>query len=160
MTEHVVIPLRQYDSVEEILPYLEFVARPGMEVIFLARKENIYPWWCAYDLGAFRQSRNAVPVGTLAASIVRQRQTRLAEEHISTARRILQEKRISVRLEFCSTSLKRAVRNYCDGDTNLVIVAGGRFRLKQLTSTLHRWFQPFGATEAPPILLLRADRNL
>ena len=160
MTKRVLIPLRQHGSIKELIPYLQFVAGPGMEVIFLARSENLYPWWFTYDLGAFGKSANVMPIGTFAATIAQQRQSRLAEEGISTARQILQEKGVSVRLEFCSSSLKRAVRNYRNGDTNIVILLGRRSRyLRRLISCLHRWLLPFGTTDAPRILLLRADRK-
>src|SRR5262245_48174716 len=37
MNKKILVPLRQYDQGEEMIPYIENVARPGMQVVFLVR---------------------------------------------------------------------------------------------------------------------------
>ena len=35
MSKKILVPLGQYDRSEELIPYIEKVARPGMKVVFL-----------------------------------------------------------------------------------------------------------------------------
>ena len=37
MNKKILVPLGQYDRSEEMIPYIENVARPGMKVVFLVR---------------------------------------------------------------------------------------------------------------------------
>ena len=37
MNKKILVPLGQYDRSEEMIPYIEKVARPGMKVVFLVR---------------------------------------------------------------------------------------------------------------------------
>ena len=37
MNKKILVPLAQSDRAEEMIPYVEKVARPGMEVVFLVR---------------------------------------------------------------------------------------------------------------------------
>jgi len=37
MNKKILVPLGQYDRAEEMIPYVEKVARPAMEVLFLVR---------------------------------------------------------------------------------------------------------------------------
>ena len=37
MNKKILVPLGQYERSEDMIPYVEKVARPGMEVIFLVR---------------------------------------------------------------------------------------------------------------------------
>ena len=37
MNKKILVPLGQYDRSEEMIPYIENVARPGMKVVFLMR---------------------------------------------------------------------------------------------------------------------------
>ena len=37
MNKKMLVPLGQYDRSEEMIPYIEKVARPGMKVVFLVR---------------------------------------------------------------------------------------------------------------------------
>jgi hypothetical protein len=40
MSKKILVPLRQNDRTEEMVPYVEKVARPGMKVVFLVH----YRW--------------------------------------------------------------------------------------------------------------------
>ena len=40
MNKKILVPLGRYDRSEEMIPYIENVARPGMKVVFLMR----YRW--------------------------------------------------------------------------------------------------------------------
>lgn len=35
MAKQILVPLKEHDRIEEIIPYIEEVARPGMRVVFL-----------------------------------------------------------------------------------------------------------------------------
>jgi len=37
MSKKILVPLGQYNRTEEMIPYIEKVARPGMKVVFLMR---------------------------------------------------------------------------------------------------------------------------
>lgn len=161
LIERILIPLRRYDGIEEAIPSLEFLAQPGMEVIFLMRNAaNLYPWWSVYDIGAFQNTATSTTLTNLAGTIAQQRQTQSVEERISSARRLLKNKGVTARLEFCSTSLKRAVRDYHQSDAKTIVLLGRRFRrLRPLALIVRHCLRRFGKEDVRPTLLLRSEGN-
>ena len=155
MTDTILIPFKQQDHVEELIPYLEFVARPETQVVFLVENhEMLYPWWSAYDVSAFHRLQ-----GRLQRTIARQRQSFSAEARISCVRRVLQAKGATVHLEFCS-SFRSAIHSYRDGDAKTMILVCRKFRyLSRFPATMRRAFKRFRVEPAPPMLLLRPDRK-
>jgi len=141
MNKTILVPLGQYDRAEEILPYVEKVVRPGMQVVFLMR----------YPVGGIKW-----PTGepdTVTASEVRELidyyswegNLRRAAKGISHASEVLGCKGVEVSVDVYAGSLKKALRSHTlNGDVHLIMARAGIgdwiARLFDGTNSIFKWF--------------------
>jgi hypothetical protein len=157
MARKVLVALNRRDRVEEIAPYLENLARPGMRVIFLVR----YP----VDLGPFLrdywiESESAKKVMLAGRKLIDryswEAQQARAEEKVTAASQALRGKDIIVEAELYTGSLRaRLLEHTVPGDVDWIIMPAraGRWsaRLIEGDTALFgrfRWARSF------PIMLL------
>jgi hypothetical protein len=120
--------MRAQDRPEEIIPYLENLAKPGMKVIFLLR----YPvklWSYLRDHWIDTESpRKAQAAGQeLAERYSPEAQIGFAEEKIAPARDALREKPISVEVELYTGNLRSKVLEHtAKGDVDWIIMPAPR----------------------------------
>jgi nucleotide-binding universal stress UspA family protein len=128
MQGKILVAMQGQDRPEEIIPYLENLARPGMRVIFLLR----YPvklWSYLRDHWIDTESpRKAQAAGReLAERYSREAEIELAEEKIAPARDALREKPISVEVELYTGNLKSKVLEHtAKGDVDWIIMPAPR----------------------------------
>jgi hypothetical protein len=154
MASQIIIPLSRSDQIEEILPYLERVAQPGMKIVFLIhiglrRFEAITAQLLAINSGLFFLS-----CPTDEDQFVR-RQIRSAEEHIFACCSALRGKGIEMMVSVFAGSLRKVIHDYAQQDeVHLVMMRGGTGgwltrTLRHIVSRLHR----FRTETLPPVLL-------
>lgn len=148
MSKQILVPLKLHDEVDEVLPYVERVAQPGMKVVFLRR----YP---GTSLGSmlplFAKMEGGMPerlAGTrqLADIYSWEGNAQRAERKISAAREVLERNGVKVDVSVYAGSLRRFVRNYgLKNDVHLIVAPAGIgswiTTLVSGTLSVSRWFR-------------------
>lgn len=162
MLERILVPLRDHDRITEILPYLGFVARPGMEIVFLLRSdEHRYPWWSEHAGTLGGASERASSIGTLEIALARQRCVLSAEEQVARARKFLQAKGVAVRIELYTGSIKNFMTSYSGEDSETMILISNKLTVvRRLRIALRQWFTPVAKDSVAATLLLHPHRNI
>ena len=141
MNKKILVPLGQYDQSEEMIPYIEKVARPGMKVVFLVRypvdgfilaKEE-------YGMRAALEAKKLVNYFSWEGNLEK------AKQRVAPACEALLAKGIETAVDVYAGSLKKAVRsNTLNGDVHLIMTRAGVgdwiARLLDGTSSVFKWF--------------------
>jgi hypothetical protein len=143
VTGQILVPLRRNDKIEDVVPYLEQIARPGSRVILLIHYSVEGPDWF--------QSKPTTPVI--------EEQKPVGEKETFLALEPLRERGVTVALDIYAGPLRKVVKQYTlRGDIDLVmIVAGSRSRIGKL---LHNCllFPNFSCvSKSASVLLLRPN---
>jgi nucleotide-binding universal stress UspA family protein len=156
MDGQLLVPLRGSDRIEQFLPYIEQIARPGVKVVFLVhlgtgRFQEIFDQLVAIHTGlapAFLSVRNSD------SESLNQR-SRLTREEIIRRCKSLREKGVEISVGLFAGPLRTAVREFAQKeDIQLVIMRGATRNwlariLRKIGSVLHL-FRP---EMLPPVIL-------
>ena len=152
MNKKILVPLGQNDRAEEMIPYVEKVARPGMKVVFLVRYPVDGFIWAKEEFGmkAALEARQLVNYYSWEGNLQR------AQKKVSSARDVLRPKDIEVVVDVYAGSLKKAVRSHTlNGDVHLIMtrVSIGDWiaRLFDGTGSVFDWFS---RPRFSPVLLI------
>ena len=122
MRKKILEPLGQNDRIEEMIPYIEKVARPGMKVAFLVR----YPvdgirWQTeAFGIMAALRARELVNHYSWEENLQR------AKRKVAPACEVLYPKGVDVAVDVYTGSLKKTVRSHTlNGDVYLIMTRAG-----------------------------------
>ena len=142
MNKKILVPLGQYDRSEEMIPYIEKVARPGMQVVFLMRYPVDGFIWGREEYGM----RGALEAKKLVNYYSWEGNLENAKRKVATACEALRAKGIEAETDVYAGSLKRAVRTYTlNGDVHLIITRAGIgdwiARLFDGTNSVFKWFK-------------------
>jgi hypothetical protein len=157
MKDQILVPLEHRDQIGEVIPYIEKIARPGMDVVFLIRSSSIH-WSRMEALLAALHTGNAVNLQNCEVNMgfEYERQKRLAEESLQGFSRRLVREGIQTRVKIYTGSLKRILRNSGrHGNIRLVVMPGAG--PSQGTRLLEAFRSALGLIRQPrhsPVLLL------
>jgi hypothetical protein len=118
MNKKILVPLGQYDRSEEMIPYIEKVARPGMKVVFLMRYPVDGLRWQKeeYGMKAALEAKGLVNYYSWEGNLEK------AQKQAAPACENLRAKGIEAAVEVYAGSLKKAVRSHtANGDVNLIM---------------------------------------
>ena len=122
MNKKILVPLGQHDRTEEMIPYVEEVAQPGMKVVFLMR----------YPLGGIKwptkepDTESASEVKELLDYYSWEANSNRAKAEVAPAVEALGKSGVEVSVDVYAGSLKKAVRSHtASGDVHLVITRAG-----------------------------------
>jgi hypothetical protein len=152
MNKKILVPLEQYDRNEEMIPYIENVARPGMKVVFLMR----YPvdgfiWGKEeYGIRAVLEAKKLVNHYSWEANLER------AKQHVAPPCEALRAKGIEASGDVYAGSLKKAVRSHMlNGDVHLIMTrAGIGDWAAKLVDGIASVFKRFRRPSFSPVLLI------
>ena len=142
MNKKLVVPLAQNDRTEEMIPYIDKVARPGMKVVFLMR----------YPVGGIKwptkepDTETASEVNELLDYYSWEANLKRAKAEIAPAVEALRPKGVEVAVDVYAGSLKQAVRSHTrNGDVYLIMTRAGTgdwiARLFDGTNSVFKWFK-------------------
>src|SRR5215510_9737919 len=105
MNKKILVPLRQYDRIEEMIPYIENVARPGMTVVFLVPYlvDGIRFHKEEYGMRAAMEAKNLVKYYSWEGNLEK------AKQQVALACEALQARGIETAVDVYAGSLKKAV---------------------------------------------------
>ena len=142
MNKKILVPLGQYDRSEEMIPYIENVARPGMKVVFLVRYPVDGFIWAKEEYGM----RAALEATKLVTHYSWEENLGRAEKEVAPACESLRAKGIEATVDLYAGGLKKAVRSHTsDGDVYLIVTRAAMDnwigRLLDGTISVFRWFK-------------------
>ena len=142
MNKKILVPLGQYDRSEEMIPYIENVARPGMKVVFLMRYPVDGFIWAKEEYGM----RAALEAKKLVHYYSWEGNLEKAKKQIAPACEGLRAKGIEATVDIYAGSLKKAVRSHTlNGDVHLIMTRAGIGdwigRLFDGTNSIFKWFK-------------------
>ena len=118
MNKKILVPLGQYERSEDMIPYVEKVARPGMEVIFLVRYPVDGIRWQKEEYGM----RAALEAKELVGYYSWEGNVETANARVAPACEALRAKGIEAAVDVYAGSLKKAVRSHTsNGDVHLIV---------------------------------------
>jgi hypothetical protein len=152
MNKKILVPLARNDRTEEMIPYIERVARPGMNVVFLVRYPVDGFIWAKeeYGMRAALQARELVNYYSWENNLENAKR-RLS--HVSEALRVIG---VEATVDLYAGSLKNAVRSHTiNGDVHLIMTGTGIgdwiARLFDGTGSV---FDGFKRTSFSPVMLI------
>jgi hypothetical protein len=152
MNKKILVPLGQYDRSEEMIPYIEKVARPGMKVVFLLRYPVDGFIWGKEEYGM----RAALDAKKLVNYYSWEGNLEKAKKQVAPACEALRAKGIEADIDVYAGSLKKAVRDHTlNGDLHLIMTRAGIgdwvARLFDGTTSVFKWFK---RPSFSPVLLI------
>lgn len=159
MPGQIFVPLGKRDRIEEIIPYLEVLARPSMQVVVLTPyREKVS--WMKVQLTAMQTGTKAITTITaLTANTSRQAHLRSVEERIHRGRQELQKKGMTVVIHCYSGPLRNAIANLRDADNKMIVLLSEHTIIDKLVARARNFFGQFGTDDAAPILFFRPRRQ-
>jgi hypothetical protein len=143
VTGQILVPLRRNDRIEDVVPYLEQIARPGCKVTLLIHYSVEGVDWF--------QSKPTTP-------IIKE-QKLLVDKNTFLALEPLRERDVTVALDIYAGPLRKVVKQYTGGgDIDLVmIVAGSKSRIGKLLHNCLLFLNFSCISKSASVLLLRPD---
>jgi hypothetical protein len=152
MNKKILVPLGRYDQIEDLIPYIENVARPGMKVVFLVRYPVDGFLWAKEEYGM----RAALKAKELVNYYSWQGNLKSAQKQVAPACELLRAKGIEGAVDVYAGSLKKAVRSHMlNGDVHLIMARAGIgdwiAKLFDGTTSVFNWFK---RPSFSPVLLI------
>ena len=148
----ILIPLKRHDHLKELIPYIEKVARPGMEAVFLV----------PYPVDGLRWSRaeletQVVKEGKQLVEYYKwESNLRRAKEKVSAAFEVPPSRDIAVTVDVYAGKLRAAIKSYTDkGDVHLIVTGAGiGQRIGGFFNGSHSLFELFKRPSFMPVVLI------
>lgn len=157
MAGQILVPLKRHDRIEEIIPSLVRIAKPGMSVVFLVQYPlELWPYLRDHCVNLESPRKLMLASRNFIDRYSCGRQRKLAEQNILLAREALHKREVGVAVTLYAGNLRRVIEDYAaNGDVNFIAVHAGSHnpvvRFMQRTVPLFRLFK---GTNFPPVLLL------
>lgn len=163
MAKQILFPLKRDDRIEDLIPFLEELAKPGMRVVFLV-PYPVESWLYLKDHWVTTESPREA---TLAGRKIMDRyswevQKGLAEQKVAPAREVLQKVGMEVGVDLYTGSLRKVIEDCtANGDAPLIMMrAGSGHPLMRLLSRTILPFGLFKRPSSPPIVLLHPNDGI
>jgi hypothetical protein len=142
MSKKILVPLGQHDRTEEMIPYIEKVAGPGMKVVFLLRYPVDGFIWAKEKYGM----RAALNAKELVNYFSWEGNLEEAKKQVASACEALRAKGIETAVDVYAGSLRKVVRSYTlNGDVHLIMtracIGDWIARLFDDTHSVFKWFK-------------------
>jgi hypothetical protein len=142
MNTKILVPLGRYDRSEEMIPYIERVAQPGMQVVLLVRYPVDGFIWAKEEYGI----RAALKAKELVKYYSWEGNLEKAKQQVAPACEALRAKGIEAAVDVYAGSLKKAVQSHMlHGDVHLIMtragIGGWVARLFNGTTSIFKWFR-------------------
>lgn len=158
MAEKILVPLKRHDRVEEVVPYIERVTRPGMGVVFLIHHPVSGLKWLQAYCGIMECGLdNALMLRKMMESYAVKTRRQLAEQKVFQTCQGLHRLGVKTAVEVYSGSLKKTLNGYVgDRDVDLVIMRPRvELRMTRAIKNIFTRWSGLKRPSVPPVLLLR-----
>ena len=152
MSKKILVPLAQNERAEEMIPYVERVARPGMNVVFLVRYPADGFTWTKeeYGMRAALQARELVNYYSWENNLEN------VKRKLSSVCEALWGKGVEATVDVYAGSLKKALRSHMvNGDVHLIMTrAGFGDRIAALVAGTTSFSKLFKRPSFSPVMLI------
>jgi hypothetical protein len=127
MAEKILVPLKRHDRVEEVIPYIEKVTRPGASVVFLIHHPvNSLKWLQAYCGIMECGLEKTIAMRRMVESYSMKMRRQLAQHKVFNTCEALHRLGVKVAVEIYTGSLRKTLRSYVlGGDVDLIVMRPG-----------------------------------
>ena len=138
MAEKILVPLKRHDRVEEVIPYIERVTRPGVSVVFLLyHPVNGLKWLQAYCGIMQCGLDNALMLRKMVESYSVKTRRQLAQQKVFQTCQALHRLGVKTAVEVYSGNLTKNLKSYLsEGDADVILM---RFGMGQGIRRFLRW---------------------
>jgi len=157
MAEKILVPLKRYDRVEEVIPYIEKITQPGTSVVFLIHHPvSSFKWLQAYCGIMQCGLDNALMLRKMVESYAVKARRQLAQQKVFQTCEALHRLGVKTAVEVYSGSLKKTLNGYVrNGDVDLVIMRPRvELRITRSIKKIFARWSGFKRPSVPPVLLL------
>jgi hypothetical protein len=153
MEKKILVPLGQYDRSEEMIPYVEKFARPGIKVLFLVRYPVEGLIWAKEEYGM----KAALEAKQLITHYSWEENLERANKRVASACEALRAKGVEAAVDVYAGSLKKAVREHAlGGDVHLIISRAAMDNwLGRLLDNILSIFRSFKQPSISAVMLIR-----
>jgi hypothetical protein len=161
LTEQILVPLRRHDRVEEFLPYVEDIARPGMTVVFLvylgrSGLKELTDQLLAIHTGI---GPELLPAMSSAEKTVGNRR-RLAEAQITAACLALRNRGVRIEVNVYAGRLQRIIDGYLQKqDVQFIMMRPSGSRMMRFLRNHGSMSRFVKLSPVPPVLLLHPSNT-
>ncbi len=154
MAEKILVPLNRGDRIEEIVPCLDKVSKPGMTIVFLIHHPvNGFKWLQAYSAIAECGLEKTLTIRRMAESYSITMRRQLAQDKVFHTCEVLQRIGAKVTVDVYTGSLRKALRGHVNTvDGHLVIMRPGL--AQRITSFLRGTVSISNMFKRPPSVVL------
>ena len=124
MAQKILVALKRGDRIEEIVPYLEEVTKPGMSVVFLIhRPMNRFKWLQAYCGIMECGLEKTLAIRRMVESYSVQMHRQLAQQKVFHTCEALQRLGVKIAVDVYAGSLRKTLRSHVlNGDSQLIVM--------------------------------------
>jgi hypothetical protein len=159
MPVQVFVPLRKYDSIEEIISYINVLARPGMTIVFLV-KYRLEVSWMHIQLTAMQAGlKPTTAFETVAANVSRERQLRWVQEKIYPAEAALRSKGVSLVVQTYTGSLRTTLASLRESQNPIVVLSAPSKIVSRIISRLKNLTPRSRNSDGGPVVFFRPSRQ-
>ena len=165
MASQILVALKSEDRLSQMIPFIEKIARPGMNVIFLIRfspqtasKAPRYNWLalkCLEDVGFIGDLEKPMFAGENISRTQSMEEQRLSAEHkVFLALEALHKSGVEITVDVYAGSLKKVVRNYTrKGNVHFLMKRLGK--IPAIMQFVRRALPIFGLFKQPTFSAIR-----
>ncbi|MGE5305318.1 MAG: hypothetical protein ACM3TN_18565 [Alphaproteobacteria bacterium] len=127
MAEKILVPLKRYDRVEEVIPYIEKVTQPGASVVFLIHHPtNNHKWLQAYCGIMESGLEKTLAIRRMVESYSMKMRSQLARQKVFNTCAALHKLGVKVAVEIYTGSLRKTLKSHVlGGDVDLIVMRPG-----------------------------------
>ena len=161
VTEQILVPLRRRDRVEEFLPYVEDIARPGMTVVFLVHLgRNGFKELTDQLLAIHTGIQPELLPATMSEAHLSENRKRSAEAQISAACRLLRNRGVKIEVNVYAGRFQKIIGMYLQKqDVQFIMMRPGATRVMRYLRTWVSMSRFVKLSPVPPVLLVHPSNT-
>ena len=161
VTEQILVPLRRHDRVEEFLPYVEDIAKPGMTLVFLVYLgRSGFKELTDQLLAVHTGIQPELLPATIAEGEVLENRRRSAEAQISAACRALRNRSAKIEVNVYAGRLQRIIEAYLQKqDVQFIIMRPAASRVMRYLRNCVSMSRFIKLSPVPPVLLVHPSNT-
>ena len=156
MPRQIVVPLKKHDQIDKIISYLDLLAVPGTEVVFLTSFPEQLSWMQVQLTTMQTGTLSLGPIKKVTSEVLREQQLRLVAERVRPVRDALQKRGLTVRVNSYTGSLRNAILSLRDPGSELVLLLRDHYTVfGMIFERIQKYVAHLRSHDCTPMLALR-----
>lgn len=161
ITEQILVPLRRHDRVEEFLPYVEDIARPGMTVVFLVYLgRSGFKELTDQLLAIHTGIRPDLLPATMSGGDLLENRRQSVEAQLTAACLALRNRGVKIEVNIYAGRLQRIIAAYLQKqDVQFIMMRPGGNRMMRFLRSCGSLTRFIRLSPVPPVLLVHPSNT-